>query len=446
MAAIALWCCCNTLVFAQNNPIDQYLSKPFSSEIIARSTERLSSPQDLDFCKSPGRENELWVLCKGDANGGFTVTFFDPGTPTQKYQYRRDSHASHFMRSASAIAMADNGNFGTSPEILNTVGSQTSTFMGPTLWNSDTSVYARINQNNWVNGEPLGSHSDMLHQSPYSMGIASDTGDVYWVFDGYHGYIYRYDFEMPHPYGGDDHSDGIIHRMNVKVKRVANLPSHMVLDQQSGWLFVVDNGNKRIIRIDTRSGTVGDEIFTNNETLQEYLQIDNVTWETIDSGLSRPCGIDYFDGRLITSDNGTGEIRVYNTTTEKPTYLGSINTGDAGIMGLKIGPDSAIWYVNKTKNQLVRLSTSAPSLVRDIHPQSNFIASILPNPAANELTITLTDPSIHFTIIDALGREVAFVNSSDKIFMLDVRTYPNGIYYCVAKNGSAQVRQFIVCH
>ena len=58
-------------------------------------------------------------------------------------------------------------------------------FSGCTLWEADTSIYARINQN----GPELGSHWDMLHQSPFSVGIAAETDNIYWLFDGFHNTI-----------------------------------------------------------------------------------------------------------------------------------------------------------------------------------------------------------------------------------------------------------------
>ena len=64
-------------------------------------------------------------------------------------------------------------------------------FSGATLWEADTSIYARINQE----GPELGSHWDMLHQSPFSIGIAAEADNIYWLFDGFHNTIVKYDFK-----------------------------------------------------------------------------------------------------------------------------------------------------------------------------------------------------------------------------------------------------------
>ena len=48
----------------------------------------------------------------------------------------------------------------------------------------------------------------MLHQSPFSIGIAAETDNIYWLFDGFHNTIAKYNFQDPHPdheHGGEDH-------------------------------------------------------------------------------------------------------------------------------------------------------------------------------------------------------------------------------------------------
>ena len=66
------------------------------------------------------------------------------------------------------------------------------------------------------NGTPKrsigGSHIDMLHESPLGMGIAHDSGNSYWYFDGYYGHLVYYDFKEDHDIGMDDHSDGVVRR------------------------------------------------------------------------------------------------------------------------------------------------------------------------------------------------------------------------------------------
>ena len=427
---LLLTCCCSTSALAQHhetNPLDNYLSHAIIKQTVAGVGHGVLDPQDLDFVRVPGRENELWILNRGGNGGGSWVIVYDVNKPTQKIEYRFDSHAAHFLPFASAIAMSANGNFGTTQEILNTFGHPSATFMGPTLWTSDTSILARANQNDWVEGELLGSHSDMLHESPYSMGIAADKDNVYWVFDGYHERLYRYDFAVPHPYGHDDHSDGIVLEYDIDLKRVANLPSHMVLDEVSGWLYVVDNGNNRILRVNTKSGEDGDDLMQfANEPLEYYYEVTDVEAYTVDSGISRMSGIDLFAGRLIVSVNNTGELRMYSTIGPEPEYLGSFSTGVAGIMGVKVGPDTSIYYVNKNTDEVVRLTAD---LTADVAQEGSVSTQVFPMPASSVLNVRSSSSMSELRIVNALGVTLRTVAAAGLSTALDVADLPNGVYY-----------------
>ena len=77
----------------------------------------------------------------------------------------------------------------------------------------------------------LGSHYDMLHESPLCMGIAWEKDNVYWVFDGHNQSIARYDFQEDHGMGFDDHSDGIIGKyVTGEIQREPDIPSHLHLE------------------------------------------------------------------------------------------------------------------------------------------------------------------------------------------------------------------------
>lgn len=211
-------------------------------------------------------------------------------------------------------------------------------FQGPALWSTDPAVYAKKNLvadkqlgTSFCNGSPeqekcwkdkyanpvclndnrkcspgdlgkpftLGSHLDMLHESPLCMGIAWEKENAYWVFDGCGGSqaqadksghpisghgenfellasnlaaveeelerkncedlgdIVRYDFRVDHGAGFDDHCDGLIERYAIRqVRRADGVPSHMLLWQ--GQLFIADSGNHRVARLDpAKAGSRG---------------------------------------------------------------------------------------------------------------------------------------------------------------------------------------------
>ena len=402
-----LSCCFNA---SAQSTMDNYFTGTNAFTEIAGATQNVLAPHDLDFV--PGRPNELWVLNK-ETNGGSVVLIFNAGKSNQATQHRRDSHNEHFMARSVAIAFGANDYFGSAQEIKNTVGDLTTTFMGPALWSSDTSIFARLHQNNWIPGQLLGSHIDMLHQSPYGMGIAHDSANVYWYFDGHNGNICRYDFATPHGVGEDDHSDGRIYRYtDVTVTRTPNIPSHMIMDKSNRWLYFIDGGTNKVMRLKTNSGTLGATIPVPNtagEPLGAYKAITGAVKEdVITSGVTKPCGIDYKDGRLVVSDNATGDIHVYNVTSMPATLVGTIPTGAAGVMGVKIDNDNRIWFVNKTTNKVIRIDNPNVLGVDDVASAINY--AVYPNPASDVLNIELKDnktsqPAL-IRIFDVLGRQV----------------------------------------
>lgn len=322
---------------------------PFAS-IILGPNESVRTPWDLSF--NPNKTGELWVLNHGtSATGGSTVIAQNAGKENQTSEYRKDGNSWHFMALATSIDFGTNGNFGTAQGIQD-ANQQGGTFTGPTLWTADLDIYAKV-------GNPPtpginGSHLDMLHGSPYGMGIAHDVDNVYWVFDGYNGHLVRYDFKIPHVVGGDDHADGCIHRYTeVELSYFASIPSHMVLDKATGWLYIAETAKNRIIRVNTKTGSKKSDLATTNEPLAEHWQMTGVEWEVfIDAGLKEPSGIEFKDGRVFVSNYENGEIHVYSAETKEK--LASVTT-QAGIMGIQVGPDGKLWFVNSKDNGVYRL-------------------------------------------------------------------------------------------
>ncbi len=157
------------------------------------------------------------------------------------------------MSLPSGIAFSNNGNFATSTAVFdaNHQGGA-SAFTGPSLWSSDPAIYAQPSGGN-------GSHLDMLHESPYCMGIAAYHGNAFWVFDKNSNDIVMYDFKDDHGPGNDYHGDAIIHRYpEVSVDWInQETPSHLKYQKSTDQLFIMDGGNGRIIKMDASSGTVG---------------------------------------------------------------------------------------------------------------------------------------------------------------------------------------------
>jgi hypothetical protein len=378
------------------NYLDNFLTGTPVYTTIASSANSVSQPRDLDFKPNT---NELWVVNKGSSNGSSVVIVYNAGQSNQVPTSRFDSHAGHFMIYASAIAFGANGQFANTNEIRNT-DAPSSTFMGPALWSGDTSIFARVFQNDWEGSKPLGSHLDMLHQSPFSMGIAHDTGTIYWVFDGHNGNLCKYDFQSNHSPGYDDHSNGLIWRYtDVPLTRVTDMPGHMVKDKSSGWLYIIDAGTKKLKRVNTATGTVSGTLSvpaSGGENLAGYWSVTGATVQVLDSfNTSQPTGVDYYNGRLIVSDNANGNIHVYNTTGATLVKMGTIATGQSGIMGVRIGPDGNIWFVNNTANTVVRISPAAvpnndASILQITSPALNNTSASFFNSGFNQCAASIT--------------------------------------------------------
>ena len=296
------------------------------------------------------------VYAKRLEAGGSTVIYFNAGLDDQTSEYRKDSYSRHFMHTASSLAFDNQGFFANTLECQDANNNIDGFFSGPTLWDSDLSIYAVANQES---GGLLGSHLDMIHQSPYSMGIEyAGSGNIYWVFDGFHSSIVRYDFATPHEVGGHDHSDGKVWRYDeVDISRQEGVPSHMILDDNTGLLYICDTGNQRILKFNANSGNFDYELNPYGESLEEYWMMANADWEVyINEGLDKPSGIDLYEDRLVVSDYASGDIIIYDISTNIPYELGRIYTGyENKIMGIKIGPNQKIWYVNYEDDEVIRI-------------------------------------------------------------------------------------------
>ena len=397
--------------------------------VVADADEDLLVPRDLDFHPDRTR-NELWVINKDvPSTGGSTVMFTAPGEAGMEFLQKRDINARHFMSLPTGIAFGDNGNFSTSPGIWDANQNQATTtpFTGITLWSSDPAIYA-LN----LFG-PLGSHLDMLHVTPKSQGIAHERWNRFWAVDGHSQDVVMHDFRSDHGPGMDYHGNAIIHRYpQVSITRDPNdhIVSHCVLDKHTNWLYVVDHGGQRVLRLDTRSGTIapGAPSFGPYESYVEYKNKIGATVEVIiTTGLQQPAGIDVVGNHLLVSDHATGEIIIYDMANAFAEQ-GRISTGAAGIMGVKVGPDGRIWYVNATTNALGVLEPAAGVGIAEITTSG---LQLHPNPSSNVLYLTVSAALAVNTgvqLIDATGRVSMNSTVNAVLHGLDISELANGSY------------------
>ncbi len=402
------------------NIIDDYIDFLPVVQEVASSTEGLDKPTDLDFFPILGK-NELWVINeRTEDEGGSTVTFYEVGTDGQEALERIDGNAWHFMSLPTGIAFSETEFFATSPGVLDANHSG-GDFTGPTLWTSDAEIYARPSGGN-------GSHMDMLHGSPRSMGIAHEVDNVYWVYDGHNDHPVRYDFVEDHGPGAADHSDGRIRRYTeIELKREGAIPSHLILDKPTGWLYMNDVGNDRVLRLNINSGSVAQTLFETNEPLAEHSEMGGVEWEVIiESGLEQPCGIELIENRLLVGDYATGDIVIYDIDNNFEE-LGRIETGSEGLTGLKVGPDGRIWFTNRLLNQL-----SVISVDDAVHTDkfSNAVGvSVSPNPTSENIQVRFEQPfdgTIELLQLDGKSLQRYAVNG--QAFSTSLNKFDAGLY------------------
>ena len=347
--------------------------------VLATAMSGLNFPTDAAL--HPSRD-ELWVSNKGNTDpknaDEAMVIISMPSVPQPSIRVVTggvNQATQHFFAAPSAISFNQvNGTFAsihdtnqvTQWDFSGNPATPTN-FMGPTLWISYD--FAPSPGVQFDTGH--GSHLDMLHHTPLGKGIAWEKDNVYWVFDGDHDAIVRYDFQTDHGAGGSDHSDGIVIRMaDGQVSDVADVPSHLAFQASTGKLFIANSGEGEIAVLDT----AGIDFSANNlsalgfssanpnydGTIQGTTNVSSLT--TLVDGsqtavaMSRPCGIDLYNNTLIVSDNQSATLFAFDATTGALVDYLSLQGVATDIMGVAVDAQNATLYVvDSAGNQVLRL-------------------------------------------------------------------------------------------
>ena len=333
-----------------------HTASDFETAVVATHANGLRGPRDIAF--NPTVPGELWIVNQKDDS---VVIVADASSASPQARKLIDPYALHFMDAPTSISFADNGFFGTCQESRNTYNDQApaNDFMGPTLWTSDPDIFAKSNPIAIrALGSDLGSHMDMLHESPNCMGIAWEKGNVYWTMDGLSGSISRYDFQRDHGPGFDDHSDGIVQRFTeVRVARKAGVPSHVAFDHETGYVFVADTGHGRVILVDTSAATEDRQLNAHESGVQLSRMKGAQVYLIADSnqGLQSPSGLTVKDGLVYVGDNATGIISSFDIYGTK---VDTIETGlPAGsLMGIRVDDTGAIFAVDGVGERVLRFT------------------------------------------------------------------------------------------
>jgi len=347
------------LGYADNDTEDVQLT------LIGDASDGLNTPRDLGF--NPERLGELWVVNRTDDS---VSIFFDSGTSGQTSEHIIDPYALHFMEEVSSIEFGNIGTFGTCQESRNTYNGNAAPndFMGPTLWSTDFDIFGETNPaavdyltRLYGMQTDLGSHLDMLHETPLCMGIAWQYENAYWAFNGLKGSIDRNNFHLDHGPGFDDHSDGTIYRYGEgQFSRVPDVPSHMKYDHNDHLLYIADTGNNAIKVLDIVAGEPVDRL-----PVQEYgtahYAIEGEDIQTLidgsEYGMEMPSGLTIVEDVLLVTDNATSTIFAFTLEGDLIDML-ETDFPSGALMGIYATSLEDIWLVNAVDNEVWRLQPS----------------------------------------------------------------------------------------
>ncbi len=326
---------------------------------------------DLEF--NPENDEQLWLVQRQSLSNspctetvrtgcgaliGFATIITNPGEANQTNDRREDGNAWHFLRRPSSMAFGQPGVWASCSDAR--TGNFTDAnvdYMGPSLWSSDLDVFAK-DPGVDSNGRPLnGSHLDMLHETPFCMGIAHEVDNVFWAFNGNVGSIDKIDFAADHGAGYHDHSDGKVYRYAIgELLRVPHLPSGMHFDSNTNLLYVVDTGNKRIISMDTKSGERAGAIEPIYEQLADNAVFNNAKVEEVvkAGALEKPSGMLIHEDTIYVSDNATGKIHAFDFEGKELRQL-QTPFDDGDLSAITLGPDGKIYIASLKDSTVLRI-------------------------------------------------------------------------------------------
>lgn len=342
--------------------------RPSSVELVVVFEPRIRvqlSATGLAFSRAtPG---ELWVTlrqfpsgkpCTSKVNAGcaalqgVVAVVSDATGLAPQSVIKEDGNSWHFMRRPSGIAWGEGETFGTCGEAFtDNFEDDPTPYAGPVLWSSDPAIFGvkpKAGQN--------GTHLDMLHESPFCMGIAHEVGNAYWVVNGDAGSLDRYDFHTPHEIGGANHDDGEVYRyLSGQLAREPEVPSHLAYDSERKVLYVADTGHGRILRVDPSTATDAGAIET-YEVLQGSGARDGATvLELVPPGLlAKPSGVWLGDDVLYVTDNATSHIHAFNLAGKR---LQTLDTGlpKGSLGGITLGPDAKLYVADLLSGKVRRI-------------------------------------------------------------------------------------------
>jgi sugar lactone lactonase YvrE len=263
-----------------------------------------------------------------------------------------DANAWHFMRNPRQLAWGSGGSLATCGEARTAnYEDEEIPYNGPVLWDSDPTLFGAP-----FDPDRNGSHIDMLHETPYCMGITHERANVYWVFNGDVGALDRYDFNQPHEPGGEDHSDGALWRYTEgELVRVPEVPSHLAYDARREIVYAADTGNGRVVALDATSGSADGDVIT-YDPIQTHVRMSGAALtEVVSPGvLAAPSGLAFHEGVLFVTDHATSRILALSPSGD---VLRKLDTGlpPNSLAGIAIGPDGKAYLADMLGRRVLRI-------------------------------------------------------------------------------------------
>ena len=191
------------------------------------------------------------------------------------------------------------------------------------------------------------------------MGIAWERDNVYWVVDGFHKAVVRYDFVEDHGVGYDDHSDGIIYlHLDGELGYEEGVPAHLELDRDERMLYIADPANERVLKMNVDSGESAGRIGPVQEPGTTYERWEGTEWsvflEGATAGFTKVSGLELVGDHVVISDNASGEIIAFDKAGNEVDRL-STGLVEGALMGMAVRSDSEIWFTNAADAEVWRV-------------------------------------------------------------------------------------------
>ena len=323
---------------------------------------------------NPTRPAELWLANSAtDSIAVLEVSAQASPPRVTSVRHLRDRARYHYMDRVTAVAFGADGLFATCQESVNDYegGMLPNFFMGPTLYNDSMAYMVNSKSQPCGPGDTcfLG-HIDMLHEAPLCMGMAHDGSaqtmmggvayrNVYWVFDGGHQQLVRFDFQADHGPGSMDHSTAEIRRYSgLRLSRVEGVPAGMALDATTRELFVCDTGGDRLLRVQADSGTFARDargeypIYSSPEARFNYSVWEGLEWGLFGE-LPRPSGLALSEEVVYVSSHSSGLIKAFARPSGR--LLQVIYDVPGAVSGLALDHIGVLWLLDGASQLVMQL-------------------------------------------------------------------------------------------